>query len=42
MGEDEEMRMRLIDRAFNWMAAFCVGYVLGVSIAAIIVFYWRT
>jgi hypothetical protein len=30
-----------IDKAMNWMAAFCVGYVLGVSIAALVVFYWR-
>jgi len=30
-----------LDDALNWMAAFCVGYVIGVSIAAFIVFYWR-
>jgi hypothetical protein len=30
-----------IDKAMNWMAAFCVGYVLGVSIAALVIFYWR-
>ena len=29
------------DDALNWMAAFCVGYVIGVSIAALVVFYWR-
>jgi hypothetical protein len=31
-----------VEKVMNWVAAFCVGYVLGVSIAAIIVFYWRT
>jgi hypothetical protein len=30
-----------IDKAMNWMAAFCVGYVIGISIAALVVFYWR-
>jgi hypothetical protein len=30
-----------IDKVMNFMAAFCVGYVLGVSIAALVVFYWR-
>lgn len=38
MGEDEEMKL---DDALNWMAAFCVGYVIGVSVAALVVFYWR-
>jgi hypothetical protein len=36
MGEDEDMIA--IDRALNWMAAFCVGYVIGVSVAALVVF----
>jgi hypothetical protein len=36
MEEDEDMRA--IDRAFNWMAAFCVGYVIGVCVAAFVVF----
>jgi len=30
-----------IDKAMNFMAAFCVGYVIGVSVAALVVFYWR-
>jgi len=30
-----------IDKVMNFMAAFCVGYVLGVSIAALVIFYWR-
>jgi hypothetical protein len=30
-----------IDKAMNFMAAFCVGYVIGISIAALVVFYWR-
>jgi len=29
-----------VDRIMNWIAAFCVGYVIGVSVAAVIVF-WR-
>jgi hypothetical protein len=29
------------DKAMNWVAAFCVGYVIGVAIAALVVFYWR-
>jgi hypothetical protein len=36
MEEDEDMKA--IDRAFNWMAAFCVGYVIGVAVAAVVVF----
>jgi hypothetical protein len=39
MEEDEDMSG--FDRALNWMAAFCVGYVIGVSVAALVVFYWR-
>ena len=27
-----------LDDALNWMAAFCVGYVIGVSVAAFVVF----
>jgi hypothetical protein len=30
-----------VERVMNWLAAFCVGYVIGVSIAALVVFYWR-
>jgi hypothetical protein len=30
-----------IDKAMNFMVAFCVGYVIGVSVAALVVFYWR-
>jgi hypothetical protein len=30
-----------IDKAMNFMAAFCVGYVIGISVAAVIIFYWR-
>jgi len=33
--EDEEMKL---DKALNWMAVFCVGYVIGVCVAAIVVF----
>ena len=29
------------DKALDWMAAFCVGYVIGVSIAAVVIFCWR-
>ena len=29
------------ERVMNWLAAFCVGYVIGVSIAALVIFYWR-
>lgn len=29
------------DRALNWMVAFCIGYVIGISIAALVIFYWR-
>ena len=27
-----------LDDALNWMAAFCVGYVIGVCVVAIVVF----
>jgi len=30
-----------VERVMNFMAAFCVGYVIGISIAALVVFYWR-
>ena len=30
-----------VERVMNWVAAFCVGYVIGVSIAALVIFYWR-
>jgi hypothetical protein len=33
--------MMNFDKAMNWMAAFCIGYVIGISIAALVVFYWR-
>ena len=35
------MRFIDIDRILNWVAAFCVGYVIGVGVAACVVFYWR-
>jgi len=28
-----------IDKALDWLAAFCVGYVIGVSIGAVVTFW---
>jgi hypothetical protein len=33
------MRFIDIDRMLDWMAAFCVGYVIGVSIGALVIFW---
>ena len=38
MGEDG-MKFIDVDRVLNWLAAFCVGYVIGVSIGAVITFW---
>ena len=29
-----------MERVMSWSAAFLVGYVIGVSVAAVITFYW--
>jgi len=36
------MKTRMsFDDALDWVAAFCIGYVIGISIAAFVIFYWR-
>ena len=33
-----EMRMINIDKAMNWVAAFCVGYVAALCVWAVVIF----